>query len=97
MQFAQKKQYRNNYPRKNQQDLDRWDHGGYEQLQQEQDNRHNHYDKGNRSHKYNRYNNDNTMASENYRDDRSDKRNPNSMKKWAHVSMYNLKMLISLG
>jgi hypothetical protein len=81
MYYSQKKPYKNNYPKPKHHEADRWDHSGYEQLQQETDDKYYRDEKGN---KIKKTKVDNTMAADNVEHPKYDKRNNPNGKKWSH-------------
>mgnify|MGYP006976759745 FL=1 len=85
MSYSQKKQYRNNPGKGKAVEADRWDHGGFDQLQSELEQTPYNEDYSNRFRKSNKYYQDTALSSNPVESARSDSSAIDINKKWTHV------------
>jgi hypothetical protein len=83
--YSQKKPYKSNNSKGKALEADRWDHGGFEQLQQEQTQTSFAEESGNKQKNSNKFTQDSTLASDSVELARSDNPTNGINKRWTHV------------
>jgi len=83
--ISQKKPAKGTHLKPKQYEADRWDHSGFDQLQQELNQNFYREERNNGFNKQRKFNNDSTMVADAVEVQRSDKKNSNINNRWTHV------------